>query len=279
MNFKELKHLFVKNLIVFYGQEEASALFYSAVDGVSGLNRSSVLLRQEQLVNEDEQARYLDIIGELKSGRPIQYILGTAWFYGLSFKVTEAVLIPRPETEELVQWIIEAGLEKCGNLLDIGTGSGCIAVSLKKYGKDVNVHAMDISAEALEVAKYNSIKNKVVINFIEANILNYQSVEKFDVIVSNPPYITEDEKKEMEENVLLYEPHTALFVSDNNPLIFYKAIADFALLNLKPRGFLFFEINGFLGKETVEMLKERGFEDIILRKDMQGKDRMIRCRV
>ncbi|HEY0177791.1 MAG TPA: HemK/PrmC family methyltransferase, partial [Pedobacter sp.] len=188
--------------------------------------------------------------------------------------------IPRPETEELVDWILQETAMSAvpvDSILDIGTGSGCIAISLKKHLQDTAVTALDISAEALEVAKENAALNAAELNFIHSDVLEYSSPVKYSIIVSNPPYITEDEKAAMHQNVLLYEPHLALFVSNENPLVFYKSIADLALRHLQPSGKLFFEINEYLGKEMIEMLTDKGFTYIEMRKDMQGKDRMICC--
>lgn len=280
MNFKELRNLFIKEGAKFYNNEEACALFYRMLDQLLGWSRTKAMTSMEVEINTSDLSKYLEILEKLKVGQPIQYILGETWFYGLPFKVTSAVLIPRPETEELVQWIVEEVKDDDkGSVLDIGTGSGCIAVALKKLLKGLDVSALDVSTEALEVAKYNASINGEVVNFIEADILTYSGFQKYDLIVSNPPYIKEDEKPEMHKNVLAYEPHKALFVSNENPLIFYKAIADFALKFLKPGGLLFFEINEFLAKEMVEMLDNKGFKQIKVKKDMQGKDRMINCRL
>lgn len=231
-----------------------------------------------QQVKFDE---YLQVLHRLKTGEPLQYVIGDTVFYGLTFKVSSAVLIPRPETEELVDWIIQ----RCtsdqftppgnGSILDIGTGSGCIAISLKKHLPNFSVSAIDVSKSALAVARGNALLNDAEVNFIHADILDYKSTEKYDVIVSNPPYITRQEQQAMHKNVLENEPHLALFVSDERPLIFYEAIAEFALGNLNENGLLCFEINEHLGKQTVEMLVDKSFVNITLRKDMQGKDRMI----
>ncbi|RZL18483.1 MAG: peptide chain release factor N(5)-glutamine methyltransferase [Pedobacter sp.] len=218
------------------------------------------------------------ILTDLKTGKPVQQVLGETIFYGLPFKVTSNVLIPRPETEELVDWVINHVKDKKESLLDIGTGSGCIPIVLKKHLPHLNVSSIDISSEALKVAAENAQLNKININLIEADILKYSTDKMYDVIVSNPPYIRELEKAEMHENVLIHEPHTALFVSDENPLIFYKAIADFALSNLNPNGYLFFEINEYLWEETLQILIDKRFKNIELKKDMQGKDRMIMAR-
>jgi release factor glutamine methyltransferase len=222
------------------------------------------------------------ILEKLKIQIPIQYIIGTTHFYGLEFIVDENVLIPRPETEELVDWIVKLNskLSKKKNLkiLDIGTGSGCIAVSLAKNIPNSEVFAIDVSEKALAIAKKNAILNKVPVTFLHKNILETKDLnQKFDIIVSNPPYVRNLEKAEIKPNVLDNEPHLALFVPDNDPLIFYKKIAELAAANLNPNGQLFFEINQYLGKETQELLEYIGLKNIELRKDIYGNDRMIAC--
>lgn len=282
MNFKQLSQHFTRELSGLYDHEEAVAIFAVVARQVSRFDRGKLSLNSSESVPEPDLVLYNGILKELKTGNPVQYVLGETLFYGLSFKVNPAVLIPRPETEELVEWVLEsvAAEAMCGlQILDVGTGSGCIAVVLKKHLDTAGVFALDVSKDSLSMASDNAIINEVVINFIEADIRKYSGRETFDVIVSNPPYITTNEKREMHENVLAHEPHLALFVSNEDPLVFYKAIADFALLNLKPDGFLFFEINEHLGKETVQMLNDKSFIDIELRRDMQGKDRMIKCRL
>jgi release factor glutamine methyltransferase len=282
MNFKQLLQHFIRELSGQYDNDEASAVFGIVAKQVSGFDRGKLLLNYAVSVSESDLARYNSALNELKTGKPVQYVLGETVFYGLPFKVSPAVLIPRPETEELVEWVLEtvAAADLPGlQILDVGTGSGCIAVALKKNLVVARVFALDVSKESLLIALANAALNEADINFIEADIRVYSSAEKFDIIVSNPPYITMDEKQMMHENVLAHEPHLALFVSNEDPLVFYKAIADFALLNLRSGGLLFFEINEYLGKDTVKMLKYKSFTNIELRKDMQGKDRMIRCRL
>ncbi|RAJ30240.1 peptide chain release factor N(5)-glutamine methyltransferase [Pedobacter cryoconitis] len=278
MNVKQLEQYFIKELSTLYDGEEAKQLFGLAARQVADWNHSQLLINATTLPGPEQSLAYEHILLELKKGRPMQHILAEAWFYGLKFKVTEAVLIPRPETEELIEWILDTlNVLPVSSILDIGTGSGCIAITLKKNLEQVEVSALDVSADALKVAGENAVLNKALINFIHSDILTYSSPSKYDLIVSNPPYITENEKEEMHQNVLAYEPHLALFVSNENPLVFYKRIADFARVNLQPKGKLFFEINEYLGEETVQMLSAKGFTDIILKKDMQGKDRMISC--
>jgi release factor glutamine methyltransferase len=280
MNIKQLEQYFIKELSALYDGEEARQLFYLAADDVSGWNRAQLLLHTTESLGPEQALAYKYILLELKKGRPVQHIIAEAWFYGLKFKVSEAVLIPRPETEELIEWILDTvKTQPVSSILDIGTGSGCIAITLKKNLEKVDVSALDVSADALSIAKENATINSAAVNFIHSDILTYSSPLKYDLIVSNPPYITQNEKEEMHQNVLAYEPHLALFVSNENPLVFYKSIADFALINLEPNGRLFFEINEYLGKETVDMLHVKGFTDIVLKIDMQGKDRMISCRL
>ncbi|MGY0036092.1 peptide chain release factor N(5)-glutamine methyltransferase [Pedobacter sp. NJ-S-72] len=280
MNIKQLEQHFIKELSALYDGEEAKQLFYLAAEDVSGWNRAQLLIHTTASLNTEQSLAYEYILLELKKGRPIQHIIAEAWFYGLKFKVSEAVLIPRPETEELIEWILDTvKTQPVSSVLDIGTGSGCIAITLKKNLEQVDVSALDVSADALNIAKKNAAINSAAVNFIHSDILTYSSPLKYDLIVSNPPYITQNEKDVMHQNVLAYEPHLALFVSNENPLVFYKSIADFALLNLKPKGKLFFEINEYLGKETVDMLLAKGFLGITLKVDMQGKDRMISCRL
>ena len=261
-----------------YGEEEAAALFGLSAEHVLGLSPVKLKMAKDTSVSFVDLQKLLSILNDLRIGKPIQHILGVAHFYGSVFEVNENVLIPRPETEELVDWIIHDHTPiRTQNLkvLDIGTGSGCISISLKNYLPDFDVLGLDISPEALNVAERNAELIGVDVVFIEANILTYQTDVKFDVIVSNPPYIRELEKQQMHDNVLAHEPHLALFVKDDDALIFYQAIADFALTNLNLTGHLYFEINEYLGEEMVEMLVNKGFKNIALRKDMQGKDRMI----
>ncbi len=219
-----------------------------------------------------------DIAFRLKSGEPIQYILGKTEFYGMPFMVTPDVLIPRPETEELVEWILAGNRQPGFSVLDIGTGSGCIAVTLAKKIYGANVYAWDISERALKVASENAFLNCVNVRFSLRDI--FQPVDNspiFDMIVSNPPYVTESEKTTMEANVLGFEPHGALFVPDDHALIFYERIADVALTSLYNGGELYFEINRDKGTEVCDMLRSKGFTHIELRKDISGNDRMVRA--
>lgn len=281
MNLAELSVTYQQKLQKLYDAGEINSIFLLVVNHLLGYSKGRYITEKQTPLNEDIYLKFEKILNSISDGKPIQYVIGEAQFYGLSFKVNSSVLIPRPETEELVDWILNDDeiSRQSGNVIDIGTGSGCIAISLKKNLSQAHVFAMDISKEALETAKENASVNQVEVNFIHDDILNPSGVgsKMFDVIVSNPPYITENEKQEMHQNVLIHEPHTALFVSNEQPLVFYEAIADFAKKHLCNGGSLFFEINEYLGKQTIEMLMAKGFIDIILRKDMQGKDRMIKA--
>ena len=244
------------------------------------LNISLAESRSYKINNlSDQQLKIIiEIIGRLKLLEPIQYIFGETEFYNLRFLVNKHVLIPRPETEELVEWIINEEGNKNISLLDIGTGSGCISVSLAKNITNAKVFAWDISTPALEVANRNAKLNNVSISFSQADILQTKiSEHTFDVIVSNPPYITEQEQSIMHSTVIEHEPSLALFVPNDNPLLFYKHISDFANNSLNNGGRIYFEINQYYAEETKQMLNERGFKDIQLKTDLAGNKRMIRA--
>ena len=286
MVLKELQHIFHIELDAIYGKHEVDSFFYLCTEHYLNVPRIQLALEPGLAITKPETDTFFKVLEDLKQQKPIQYILGETEFYGLPFKVNENVLIPRPETEELVDLIIRSvtssAVEKSIKILDIGTGSGCIAISLAKNLPKAKVYALDVSSEALTMAKENAKVNKVDITFIEASILEASNWDlffentKFDVIVSNPPYVRELEKQEIQPNVLDNEPHLALFVNDNNPLIFYKAITDFAVKKLKPNGKLYFEINQYLGEETKQLLVDANFENIELLKDLNGNDRMLK---
>lgn len=271
-----------------YDINETEAITLLVIAEITRLSRASIKAFPERALTAEQSEHIKNILAELKTGKPVQYILGVTEFYGLPFKVNPYVLIPRPETEELVEWILSSEGERLKvkserfSILDIGTGSGCIAISLKKNLQDADVSAIDISEGALQMAKENAVLNEVEVNFIQADILNIKPTNEeaqYAIIVSNPPYVTLDDKKQMHSNVTDFEPHTALFVPEHDPLIFYRAIADFALNNLISGGLLYFEINENQGKETVELLAGKGFKNIVLRKDMSGRDRMIKAQI
>ena len=285
MKIIELKTAFHKALNNKYQKNEIDSFFYLLSEAYANLKRVDIALDPNKEINLKKTQSIQAALEQLKKDMPIQYILGTTEFHGLNFNVNESVLIPRPETEELVNWILKVIQEKNLNkkelkILDIGTGSGCIPITLAKNISNSNIWALDLSKKALKIAKSNAELNQVNITFLEKDILKTSDLkEQFDIIVSNPPYVTHLEKKLMQKNVLSHEPHLALFVEDDEPLIFYDKIADIALKNLKPHGYLFFEINQAFGKETMQLLKEKNFKNIELKKDVFGVDRMIKCEV
>lgn len=279
MLIRDFRNYFISQLESVYDQMEVEQFFNLALSHHKNLSRIDLALNPSLEFSQDEQALFNDIITKLKAHIPIQYILGRTSFYGAEFLVTNAVLIPRPETEELVQWVIESSSDRQSRILDIGTGSGCIAITLARNIRDSVVEAWDVSATALSIATKNAEINKVSVEFTLVDVLAVESPErKYTVIVSNPPYVRNLEKQEIANNVLDYEPHLALFVEDDDPLIFYRKIATLATRMLKPNGLLFFEINQYLGAETVALLERLGFKDIELRKDIYNNDRMIKCR-
>ena len=284
MLLKYYKKHFFDSLKNIQDEQEIDSFFFILTEYLHNLKRVDIALNPNFEISEEEVEKWNAILSELQQEKPIQYITGEAWFYGLQFEVNENTLIPRPETEELVEWIIESQKSKDQSqkleILDIGTGTGCIPISLKANLPQANVSAIDVSEQALEVAKRNAVSNNVEVNFIQANILEVEDLNQhFDIIVSNPPYVRNLEKQEIKKNVLDYEPHLALFVEDTDALLFYRKIAQLAFDNLTPNGLLFFEINQYLGKETIELLQNLGFKNIELKKDMFGNNRMIKCSV
>jgi len=272
--------LFKQSLGSVYDANEIEAVTLLVINEISGLSKGQIKAFPEKEIIVEQAEKLDEILSRLKTGEPVQYILGYTEFYGLPFKVNPSVLIPRSETEELVEWVLNSveGKYSKASILDIGTGSGCIAISLKKNLPEALVLAIDISVSALETAKQNADLNGVDVSFIEVDILNFvtYNLQQSSIIISNPPYVTLYDKMQMHTNVTDFEPHSALFVPDEDPLIFYKAIADFALDHLTENGLLFLEINESLGMETVELLKKKGFKNIELREDMSGRDRMIK---
>jgi release factor glutamine methyltransferase len=298
MTIAELEKAFITELNSLYSEHEAKALVFYVLHYLNGINRSSFLLSKHETI-ENETAKLLPgILEQLKAGKPVQYIFGKTEFYGLPLKVNPSVLIPRPETEELVDWVIKEVVRRetedgskdseipipkseMHSILDIGTGSGCIAIALKKHLPEAEVYGLDISSGALETAGQNAVLNHTEIELLQEDILKPDLIFKtrFSIIVSNPPYISSREQQQMHINVIDYEPHEALFVPDNDPLIFYEHIADFASHNLVSEGLLFFEIHESLGKQVISLLVKKGFSDLELRKDMQGKDRMVKAKL
>ncbi|MFL9830751.1 peptide chain release factor N(5)-glutamine methyltransferase [Flavobacterium sp. ST-87] len=284
MQIKQYRTQFIQALLPFYDTVEAESFFYLILEEKKQLRRIDLALYPDLVFSKAEIADWNVILEQLKLEIPVQYLLGKTHFYGLEFEVNENVLIPRPETEELVDWIVES--EKSARrseklrILDIGTGSGCIAISLAKNIQNAEVFAIDISEKALATARKNAEKNQVNVTFIHKNILGTEDLEQqFDIIVSNPPYVRNLEKDEIRKNVLDHEPHLALFVEDDQALIFYRKIAELAQHHLTPNGQLFFEINQYLGKEMVALLEKMNFKNIELRKDIYENDRMTRCSI
>ena len=284
---RDIKKYYREQLCSIYDYEEANSLVLILLEHYFKIDRIKMALDPDLRLSESEMLTFHFAVKDLLKNKPIQYIIGETEFCDLKFKVNENVLIPRPETAEMVnlihnsQCIMHNEQLTINNypfsILDIGTGSGCIAISLAKAIPDSKVYALDVSGEALKVAKENAIYNDVNINFIHDDILNLKNnIEtKFDIIVSNPPYVRELEKADMHDNVLEWEPHKALFVSDNDPLIFYRNILEFAKSHLKENGEIWFEINEFLGKEMTDLCHELGFSDVNIYKDFRGKERIL----
>lgn len=279
MTFRQLKKYMHENLSFFYPSEEIQFFYFILLDFYGKISKTEILFSQEKYIDNTLKINILEAIEELKTQKPIQYILGETEFFSNRFFVNENVLIPRQETEELVAWILsEVPKNEKIRILDIGTGSGCIAISLAKKLPMASVEAIDISEKAIEIAKKNASQNKVDIRFYHQNILETHSLSSsYDIIVSNPPYVRELEKQEIGNNVLNFEPHLALFVSDENPLIFYEKIAKLAKISLTKKGKLFFEINQYLGKEMIQLIENQGFTNIELRNDLNNNPRMLKA--
>ncbi len=285
MLLKTYKTTFLQELSNLYDDQEIESFFYIVLESFHNIKRIDLALNPNMEMNSMQLLRWEIVLAELKKEKPIQYILGETEFYGLPFLVNENTLIPRPETEELVGWILKSTNYELQStklrILDVGTGSGCIAVSIAKNLPNAQVFAIDVSEKVMLTAKKNAEINNVEINFILTDILKIKNFDQLptqlDIIVSNPPYVRNLEKSEIKPNVLEYEPHLALFVEDTDALLFYRKIAELAKKNLSEKGNLFFEINQYLGKETIELLERLGFKNIELRKDIYGNDRMILC--
>ena len=270
----ELRRHFDVQLSVHYDNKELKALFFWCVEHVFKWSRSQCLLRMNDLLDEHQIIQFLAIVNRLKKHEPIQYIVGESEFFGMPFKVNPSCLIPRPETEELVNWILNYDFNSA---LDIGTGSGCIATALAKQTQ-ANISALDVSQDAIELAKENAELNQAQVTFFVHDIFEPLSLEsKLDLIVSNPPYVMESERTMMNKNVVDYEPKLALFVDDQNPLIFYDRIVQLAKENLNDDGLLFFEINEQKSIDVANLLENNDFHNILIKNDMQGKNRMVKA--
>ena len=280
MHLKEIRKIYQAELSSIFPPEEIDSFFYLAIEHYLNLERFILALQPEIILNKDEEEPLFQCLARLRQNEPIQYILGETFFHGLRIKVDRNVLIPRPETEELVHWILEdykndAPVKK---ILDIGTGSGCIAIALATEFKADEIYAMDVSPEAIALAKQNADYHKVRIHFLESDITQLKSMEpKFDIIVSNPPYVRQSEKNTMKSHVTDFEPHLALFVNDEDPLYYYRYILKYARKQLVEGGRIYLEINQFLSVELLKLLEDEKFLEIELRKDIYGNDRMIKA--
>ena len=288
---KDIRNYYCNQLCSIYEKDEANTMILILLEHYFKIDRVKMALEPQLRLSESEMLTFHFAVKDLLKNKPIQYIIGETEFCDLKFKVNENVLIPRPETSELVHFIVNGQRSTVNSqrsiansqksTLDIGTGSGCIAISLAKLLPQNKVYALDISEKALEVAQENAINNEVDVTFIHDDILSLKNKidTKFDIIVSNPPYVRELEKAEMHDNVLNWEPHNALFVSDNNPLIFYRTILGFAKTHLKEKGEVWFEINEYLGKEMKELCNEMGFSQVEVFNDFRGKERILLVRI
>lgn len=277
MLLKEYKNYFVQELTGVVDSEEANQFFYIGLEEILGFSKVDFLTKELEL-SKEQLLKWNNLLDALKKHQPIQYYFKKAHFFGMEFMVSSDTLIPRSETEELVEWVIETcqHQDKKWRILDIGTGSGCIPITLAKNLSNVAISAIDFSEKALEIAQQNAQKHNINIQFIQQDILQTNHLEEYDIIISNPPYVRDLEKKEILPNVLAYEPHSALFVSDNEPLVFYEKITQLAFEYLKEDGFLFFEINQYLGLETQKMIEKR-FCNVELRRDLKNNFRMIKA--
>ena len=273
--------LYISNIINYFNREldgyatknEISSWAYIVIEHVFGYSKSDYICNYNQKISESNFNKIFDIVKELKTNKPIQYIIGETDFFQLKFKLNNSTLIPRPETEELVSWILKHDFS---SILDIGTGSGCIAITIAKLTNS-NVDAMDICDKALKIAELNAKINSVNVNFILNDILNTEKMPNYDVIVSNPPYIQKSDILKMNKNVTEFEPHRAIFVDDNNPIVFYRKIASLAIKSLNDGGYIFFEINELYHKEVLDLLNKVGFVDMTLKNDINDKPRMIKA--
>ncbi len=270
------------NLANIYDEREAANIAELIIEKILGLKKTERILNKHWPLKIEQINTIENYLQELINYKPVQYVLNEAWFAGMKFFVDENVLIPRPETEELVEWIVQNAFKNLRfRILDIGTGSGCIAIALKKKINNADVFALDVSENALKIAALNAQQNTTTdINFLKADILQNQmkiNMPLLDVIVSNPPYITKKESAEMHSNIIAYEPHLALFVPDENPLLFYNAISDFALSHLKENGSLYFEIHENFANDIVNLMQQKGFQSIEIKKDLQQKNRMVKA--
>jgi len=272
MTLADFKNKMEFTLLSVYESDELNSIFYLISEEFLQIPRSKILLADEIELDSKKQKLFQNALTRLEKNEPVQYVLGKAAFMNLEFNVNSNVLIPRPETEELVRLMLKDELDG-KEILDIGTGSGCIAISLAKNLPNAKVSALDISKDAIELSKMNAKENDVNLEFINTDILDYKSDKKYDIIVSNPPYVIGEEKKHMSKNVLDYEPELALFVVDNNPLLYYKAILEFAKTSLNKNGKIYFEINEKYNQEIIDLANYFGYSNVDCSKDIFEKNR------
>ena len=279
MLLREIRNIYHKELAPFYPKAEIDSILDILLEYYLDIGRFVLALQPNYNLNKAEEKPLFEALTRLQQEEPVQYITGEAHFFGMGFRVSPKVLIPRPETEDLIRWILETieDHEQGLSILDVGTGSGNIAVSLAKHLPNAKIYALDISPEALVIAQQNAQDNGVEVQFIQADIRAMESLQqRFDLVVSNPPYVRLSERKEMQNNVKHYEPSQALFVPDEAPLLFYETLTEFGKANLQAGGMLFLEINQYLGKEVVGLLKQQGYKKVELKKDIFGRDRMVK---
>ncbi|MBT8322951.1 MAG: peptide chain release factor N(5)-glutamine methyltransferase [Eudoraea sp.] len=279
MLLREIRNIYQQELAPFYPKSEIDSILDILLEYYLDIGRFVLALQPDYNLKKEEEQPLFEALTRLQQEEPVQYITEEAHFFGMDFRVSPKVLIPRPETEDLIRWILETigDHSQALNILDVGTGSGNIAISLAKHLPNAKIYALDISPEALEIAQNNALANKVEVLFIQADIRTTERLQpKFDLIVSNPPYVRLSERKEMRGNVKHYEPSQALFVPDDAPLLFYEILTKYGRANLQAGGMLFLEINQYLGKEVLELLRQQGYQKVELKKDLFGRDRMVK---
>lgn len=277
----DIRQYYKAKLLENYDEREAEALLLLLIEAYTGISKLKIISEPGLTLSESELLKVHFAVKDLNNHKPVQYILGKTEFYGLTIKVDKDVLIPRPETEELVEMVIKENQQgKKLRILDIGTGSGCIAIALKKFLPECEVVAIDISNPALNLAQINANSNKQSIEFKSFDILaenNWYRLGFYDIIVSNPPYVRHSERSIMKRNVIDYEPGIALFVDDQNPLVFYKAVAEFGAINLNKNGRIYCEINQYLGEDVLKLFSKQGYNEIELVQDINGHNRFIKA--
>jgi release factor glutamine methyltransferase len=277
----DVRNHYRQKLANIYPDKEAETMLFILIAEYTGLTRAEILMKPEELITESQLLKIHFGVKALQNHKPIQYVIGKTDFFGLTFVLTPDVLIPRPETEELVDWIIrDQASHKVTSVLDIGSGSGCIAIVLKKHFPNAAVEAVEFSQGAVAVSRKNDEMNNTGVAIKQMDFLDqkqWDNLGKYDLVVSNPPYIRQSEKKEMKLNVLNYEPDRALFVTDNDPLVFYRHIAHFCKIHLQPGGSVYCEVNQYLANETVKLFEELLTRDVELKRDVFGNNRFIKA--